>query len=391
MAPAVPLTRWADGVLADLARTTGSAEIGRLRGVDLMTERAAANGWRVPGNRSAGGGCRLFDAADGMVALNLARADDRALMPALFGAEMPDCSDSAVAKCFRLKRAKTIVQRGRDMGLAIAAVDADLGASSSALYVAHDRPAHSQRAGRLRVVDLSALWAGPLAGHLLWLAGADVVKVESRQRPDSMRRSDPELFARLQQGQRSVCVDLTDSADRAALMLLLQSADVVIESTRPRALQQLGIVAEHLVQGRPGLVWLSITGHGTQGEAANWIGFGDDCGVAGGLSSLLWQEAAVQGFVGDAIADPLTGMFAALVAARALEEKRGGRFTVSMAGVVAAAIRSEQAADRSALGADLRRWAAARGGLFPAVPARRLAEVAACGADNDLLREAMQC
>src|SRR5690606_6711881 len=137
------------------------------------------------------------------------------------------------------------------------------------------------------VVDLSAIWAGPLAGHLLWLAGAEVVKVESRRRPDEMRAVDPGLFELVNQGKANLAVDFSSDAGKTALLDLIRRADLVIESSRVRALRQLGIDADALVREVPGLVWLTITGHGARGEAADWTGIGHDCGVAGGMSRAL--------------------------------------------------------------------------------------------------------
>ena len=73
-----------------------------------------------------------------------------------------------------------------------------------------------------------------------------------------------------------------------------------------------GIDADALCASRSGLIWMTITGYGATGQAADWIGFGDDCAVAAGLAEALRRAAGHPGFVGDAIADPLTGIHAAL-------------------------------------------------------------------------------
>ena len=296
-------------------------------GQTLLGERAMLNGFRVPGRISAGGGCRIYDTLDGHVALNLSRPSDVELLPALFRRDAVGDVVSAMAGV----RSKEVVAQGRILGLAIASFDE-----------APERPAICQvSTGRevksgvaLRVVDLSSLWAGPLAAHLLQLGGAEVIKVESRNRPDSMRDGDPALFALLNQGKAQIALDLRDGQDRDELLALIRSADIVIEAARPRALLQLGIDADALVRTVPGLRWLTITGHGHP----DWIGFGDDCGVAGGLSRALFDATGKIGFVGDAMADPLTGIFAALAA---LRQTTSGRSIISMSGVVAQAMASE--------------------------------------------------
>src|SRR5579864_8525934 len=80
----LPLAGCADEILTSLARATGSAAIAKLDGATLLYERAMLGGMTIPGRTSAGGGCRLFDAIGDTIALNLSRAADRELLPALF-------------------------------------------------------------------------------------------------------------------------------------------------------------------------------------------------------------------------------------------------------------------------------------------------------------------
>jgi crotonobetainyl-CoA:carnitine CoA-transferase CaiB-like acyl-CoA transferase len=232
-----------------------------------------------------------------------------------------------------------------------------------------------------RVIDLSALWAGPLAGHLLSLAGADVVKVESLHRPDTMR-DNSEFYALLNQGKSSVAFDFKSTHDRHNLLSLISTSDIVIEAARPRALRQLGIDADQLVRTTPGLVWVTITGHGVAGDCANWVGFGDDCGVAGGLSAALHDATGRMGFVGDAIADPLSGMRAAVLAWETWVSRTGGRFFLSMSQVVAQCLAAARAAEPEALNSSLLAWSAAVGEPFPTVKRRFVGKLPAFGADT---------
>lgn len=376
----IPLARWADARLAELARVTRSSKIAALDGQTLLGERAAHNKFVVPGRTSAGGGCRMFEARDGSIALNLSRADDRDMLPALVLADrFEQLDDAAVIAGIALQPVAELLERGRTLGLAIAAID-EVPASSASKVTATGEPRPGKN--RLLVIDLSALWAGPLAAHLIGLTGAEVIKVESRNRPDSMREGDPHLFALLNHGKANVALDLRDAEDREALLALIRRADVVIESARPRALLQLGIDADALVREVLGLVWITITGHGVEGEAASWIGFGDDTAVAGGLSAALYNAAGTLGFVGDALGDPLTGIYAANLAVRAGATHRGVRHIVSMSGVVAEAIAWERSANPVAFTRELNAWAANIGAPFPKIEARPAGPVAALGADN---------
>lgn len=385
---AVPLASCADRALARLARTTGSKEIANLDGGTLLCERAAMAGMTIPGLTAAGGGCRFFEALDDRLALNTSRPADRELLPALFEAEDLDTrNDAAIAVRIARSNAVTLLTRGRTLGLAIAAEHERLPSSPHAhtelapgIPAAHrhgssDRPAP-------RVLDLSALWAGPLAAHLLWLAGADVVKVESRTRPDAMRGSDPTFYALLNQGKASVALDFRDSSDRSALLSLITSSNIVIEAARPRALLQLGIDAARIVRSVPGLVWVTITGHGAEGEPAGWVGFGDDCGVAAGLSAALREASGRTGFVGDAIADPLTGIFAAIAAWEAWVSRRGGRIGLAMSHVVASCLQEARQRSAMELTSSLTAWIASVGQPFPAVRRRPIGFLPGFGADT---------
>jgi CoA-transferase family III len=359
--PIIPLSRWADRQLQDLAKATGSDAIAKLAGAKLLGMRAALNGFRVPGQLSAGGGCRLYPAQGGWIALSLTRPDDRALLPALFGdASLHPDDDAAIAAHMAAGDADALVAKGAELGLPIASDRETL------LGPAWEVTCRGIGTGRLshskpQIIDLSALWAGPLATHLLQLAGATIHKVESITRPDAMRDGDPALFNWLNQNKAALALDLRSEEGRDELVTLIRNADIVIESSRPRALLQLGIDADALVAEVPGLVWISITGHGVRGDSANRIGFGDDCGVAGGLTAALREASGKTGFVGDAIADPLTGIVAARLAWDRWASGVGGRITLSMSGIVAAALAEEQARDGAGLIQELRAWAAAEG------------------------------
>jgi CoA-transferase family III len=389
----IPLASIAQQALSRLAAASGSAALRALDGATLLGERAMRAGLRIPGRTSAGGGCRLFDARGDAIALNLARSADRDMLPALFENDRLDANDNtAIAACVGQADAHALVTRGRSMGLAIAAEHerwpalepaplfgrngsatlwTELASGPRATAPGAATPASSAAVRTApRVVDLSALWAGPLAGHLLWLAGAEVVKVESRSRPDAMRGAEGDFYALINQGKVTVAVDLADESERRALLSLIASSDIVIEAARPRALKQFGIDADRIVRETPGLVWISITAHGATGEAAGWVGFGDDCGVSGGLSAALRSATGRAGFVGDALADPLTGVVASLAAWEAWTSGRGARLGLAMSEVVARCLAAANYEDPFALQSCLRAWAGACGQPFPSITRR---------------------
>ena len=379
----MPLAAQADGLLRALARETGSDAIKALSGATMLGERAAINNWRIGGEVSAGGGCRLYRAADDYIALNLARGDDRALLPALFEQELDTSSEGAIAALIAKANAAELVSRARLLGLAAARENEGLPEDAPGALIARGGQTARPAKRAPLVVDFSALWAGPLASHLMQLAGAEVIKVESTRRLDGMRDGDRDFFALLNQGKASVALDFTSSADRAALREMIRRADILIEASRPRALRNLGLDADALVREQPGLVWLTITAHGATGEQADWVGFGDDCGVAAGISAALRAVSGASGFVGDAIADPLTGLNAALIGWTAWRAGEGGRYDVSLRDSARAALDAARADNSQVFNASLKAWAAARGAPFPDVPRRLIVSpVAAPGADN---------
>ena len=341
----VPLASCADGALAALAALAAPGAFDGLHGARLLGERAAIVGHSRNGAIAPGGSCRLLEAADGALALNLARAEDWELLPAWL--ETDGVAEwEPVARVVRGRPLAELVGRGRELGLALAADALPDRATTAWFSTSFPRRRESnvvdgELDARLRghdepplVIDLSSLWAGPLCGQLLHRAGARVVKVESATRPDGARHGPRAFFDLLNSGKASVALDFATADGRARLRALLESADIVIEGSRPRALRQLGIDAEALVRARPQRVWLSITGHGRAPGREQWIAYGDDAAVAAGLSAVQRAATGEAMVVGDAIADPLTGLHAALLAWSAWQARRGGVYALSLAQVV---------------------------------------------------------
>jgi hypothetical protein len=330
-------------------RLPGVAELGH-----RIAEASAAVGARVTwdwpavpaqrgriarGRTTAGGAGRLLPTADGWAAVQLARDDDHDLLDAWFAlagveprtgvAVDPTDPWPAVARGVRRATGAALADAAGLVGLAVGVLDECRPDGHGGVHVALGRHRRTRRPPR--VVDLSALWAGPLCGAVLAAAGAEVTKVEAIDRPDGARVGDPDLFAALNGHKAHRTLDLRTAAGRADLAALVRDADVVVEASRPRALAALGLVAEHLVTGDDGpAVWVSITGHGRRSPR---IAYGDDAAVAGGLVD---HDHDGPRFRGDALADPLSGLAAAATALELLADGDGGLVEVSMAAVAAA-------------------------------------------------------
>lgn len=320
--PAGLLRRWL-GRVADATRErTGRTP--DLPGVELLGERAAIAGLHRNAPRSCGGAFRCLPAADGWLGLSLARDADLSLVPALVEHAVEPGTDACWDAVSRWASAVPVAEAAARIEL--------LGLPGGAIPVAAPLPAappapdvtapRTHRRDRPLVVDLTSLWAGPLCAHLLGLGGADVVKVESRSRPDGARSGPPGFYDLLHHGHRAVALDLHEPAGIDRLRALVAEADLVLESSRPRAMRQLGLVAEDVV--RSGTSWLSITARGRGSDA---VGFGDDVAACGGLVALDGDRPVP---CGDALADPLTGVRAAALASELLLADEARLLDVSM-------------------------------------------------------------
>lgn len=374
-APALAMLAQVSAEFAQVTAITGN-EV-RADPAELITGRAALAGFTRGGRVSAGGSSFLLRAADGWCAVTLSRPDDVAAVPAIAGVLGANgACGNGMATLAQARSALTATARGvpaadfaaaaQLLGVPAAALPASArppgvaGASPAgaagwppwqttriAVPLAGARLAGPGLAGAelagtglagAVVADLSSMWAGPLCARLLGLAGAQVIKVESPARPDGARSGNREFFDWLHAGHRSLSVDFGTRAGRAVLASLLEMADVVIESSRPRALAALG-VAPGMLAHPPGQVWLSITGYGR--SMPERVAFGDDAAVAGGLvgwtaGERAGGEPAGPVFCADAIADPLAGACGALAVARSRSAGGGELIDLPMRDVAAA-------------------------------------------------------
>jgi hypothetical protein len=294
---------------------------------EILAGRAALLGLSPRGRISAGEATRLMATRDGWCAITLSRFDDIAAVPALLQVDAVDDDPwPAVQRWVADRDAAAVTERARLLGLPAAALG-ETPAAPPRIRSMGTTTAPRDVSGLL-VADLSSMWAGPLCGQLLARAGATVVKVESQARPDGTRSGPPAFFDWMNSQKLSYAADFDDPT---GLRRLLDAADVVIESSRPAALARRRLGPADIAP-RDGRVWLRVTGHGADGERANWVAFGDDAGVSGGLVG-AGEDGPV--FCGDAIADPLTGLHAALAAAESISRGGGELIELSMAAIAA--------------------------------------------------------
>jgi alpha-methylacyl-CoA racemase len=194
----------------------------------------------------------------------------------------------------------------------------------------------------LRVVDFSTLLPGPMCSLLLAQAGASVTKVERPVRGDEMRSYEPKFgtdsvnFALLNQGKRSVAIDLKDPAGARQAMDLVAAADVVIEQFRPGVMDRLGLGYEAMRAVNSRVVYCAITGWGQTGPLADVAAHDLNYQAEAGLLGLTAGADGAPGLPNVLVADLAGGAYPAmmniLLALRARESTGAGCFLdVSMA------------------------------------------------------------
>ncbi|MFI4934236.1 MAG: CoA transferase, partial [Caulobacterales bacterium] len=294
----------------------------RVKVADLnITDRRGELALAPPGVRSPNGACRLVQASDGWIAVNLARDEDRDLIPAWLEREIAADPWASIIRLARRRACADLLAAACLLGLPVARVGEAVSPTLQPPLIRMGAPAADPRRSPVRVVDLSALWAGPMCGAILAAMGASVVKVESLRRPDPTRTATPPFYARLNGGKAELALDLTAPDGQARLRDEIQAADVLITGARPRAFASLGLVPDAVFGANPSLVWVAITGYGWTGPGALRVAFGDDAAAAGGL--VRWTSAGAPRFLGDALADPVTGLMAAVGALKGLTQDGG--------------------------------------------------------------------
>lgn len=181
----------------------------------------------------------------------------------------------------------------------------------------------------VRVLDMSRIIAGPVAGRTLAAHGADVLLITSPRLP-----SMPWLVIDTGRGKRSAHVDLATPAGRATLTRLLADADIISQGYRPHAVATLGFAPEDAARIRPGIVYVSLSAYGAAGPWANRRGFDSLVQTATGINHAEADAAGIAGpkeLPAQAL-DHASGYLMAFgaIAARARQVREGGSWHVEV-------------------------------------------------------------
>lgn len=185
----------------------------------------------------------------------------------------------------------------------------------------------SLRDGGIRVLDLSRVIAGPVAGRTLAAHGADVMLVSGPDLP-----AIPWLTIDNGRGKLSSFVELKSEQGRAALRELLAEADIFSQGYRPRALAALGFAPEDAARISPGIVLVTLSAYGHAGPWAERRGFDSLVQTATGFNHAEGEAAGVDGpkELPAQMLDHATGYFMAFGAmmAKSRQAREGGSWHV---------------------------------------------------------------
>jgi crotonobetainyl-CoA:carnitine CoA-transferase CaiB-like acyl-CoA transferase len=168
------------------------------------------------------------------------------------------------------------------------------------------------------VLDLTRVLSGPYCTMMLADLGARVIKIEQPGRGDDTRAwgapfagIESAYFLSINRNKESVTLNLKDERGRELVMRLLERADVLIENFRPGAMARLGLDYDGVSSRWPRLVYCSISGLGQAGPRRDEPGYDAVVQAEGGLMSITGSADGPPFRLGVAVADIVTGMFAA--------------------------------------------------------------------------------
>lgn len=188
----------------------------------------------------------------------------------------------------------------------------------------------------VRVLELTANWAGPLAARHLADLGAEVIKIEAPDRPATRGGRYPggdpfkhhynraAYFNKLNRNKHAITLNLFDPDARDIFLRLVAESDVVIENNSPRVMRNFGLEYPALLEVNPAIIMVSISGFGQTGPDRDYVAYGANVEASCGL-------AAVTGYADDErpyrstlfYADPVTGAHAAVATLAALHHRAG--------------------------------------------------------------------
>ena len=196
----------------------------------------------------------------------------------------------------------------------------------------------------VRILDLTHVWAGPLATRILGDLGAQVVKIEAPMgrgprvypgvaiggfiggEPGDEPWNANAAFVKLQRNKRSVALNLKHSEGRQVFLELVAQADVVIENFSARAMKRLNLDYEQLKRANPQIIHVAMPGFGLHGPYRDRVAFGPTIEPMSGLTSIMGYSSEEPRATAMALPDPTAAVNACAAVLTALRDRqRTGR------------------------------------------------------------------
>ena len=182
----------------------------------------------------------------------------------------------------------------------------------------------------IRILDLTRVWAGPLATRIMGDFGAEIIKI-----------SDPRVQLlganghnhKLNRNKKNIGIRLDIPSGREVFLDLVSKSDVVIENFRPRVMRNLDLSFEQLCIYNPNLIMVSMPGFGTDGPYTEFPAFGTTAEALAGIPSLIGYESGRPLASGIAYGDPISGLNAVTLILAALQKRNryGGNAFIDIA------------------------------------------------------------
>lgn len=196
----------------------------------------------------------------------------------------------------------------------------------------------------VRILDLTHVWAGPLATRILGDLGAQVVKIEAPMGrgprvypgaaiggfiggvPGAEPWNSNAAFVKLQRNKQSVALNLKHPEGRRVFLDLVAQADVVIENFSARAMKRLNLDYEHLKRANPQIIHVAMPGFGLHGPYRDRVAFGPTVEPMSGLTSIMGYSSDEPRATAMALPDPTAAVNACAAVLTALRDRqRTGR------------------------------------------------------------------
>jgi len=173
----------------------------------------------------------------------------------------------------------------------------------------------------IRVVDFTWLLAGPYATRILADFGAEVIKVQSRNTATGAESNTTGYFNTWNRNKLGITLDMTHAEGRELALKLIKVSDVLIENFTPRVMANWGLDYGTLMEEKPELVMVSMSGMGQTGPWKDFAALGPTIQALSGITYLTSFGGTAPAGIGYSYADALAGLIAALAVLAALDHR----------------------------------------------------------------------